>query len=97
MIALRNHGVDPPYIGELQDLGYGQLKIEEFIRMRSLGIGPNEVRNANARAGKLLSVDELRPWRQEAGDKPSGVRSHKEPRTRNQLSSMRMMVPTCIL
>jgi len=38
------------------------------VRMRNSGIGPSQVRSANSRAGRQLSVDELvslasRGWR----------------------------------
>jgi hypothetical protein len=47
-------------IGQLANVGYPRLQVEELVSLRDQGISPEEVRRANIRAGTHLPVNRLR-------------------------------------
>ena len=61
---MRDHGLSAGFVGELRDVGYGDLSPDEMIRLRDNGVSIASIRRANAQGGRY-SPDELIRMRNE--------------------------------
>ena len=57
---LRDHGVTPDYVSQVQALGYKALTPDDLVTLRDHGVTAERIRQANAKAGTQLSVAHLR-------------------------------------
>jgi hypothetical protein len=56
-VRLRDHGVQASFVGELRQLGYGNMRVDDIIRLRDMGVTAEFIRSANS-AGRR-SPEEL--------------------------------------
>ncbi len=58
-VAFRIHGVTPDLVGKVRSLGYTNPSGEDLVALRIHGISLESIRQANARAGRLLPLEEV--------------------------------------
>jgi len=73
LVAARDHGVDPEYVGALAGLGYSAVPLDTLITMRDHGVDPEFVRGLAALGYKGLPLEALRRMRDHGVD-PDFVR-----------------------
>ena len=59
LIAFRIHGVDRKFAGELAELGYTQVDPNQLVAMKIHGVSPEFIRDAKARKGAGVTLDDM--------------------------------------
>ncbi len=59
VVAMRIHGVTPDLVRDIRSLGYTDPSPDDLVALRIHRVSVESIRKANARAGRLLPLDEL--------------------------------------
>ena len=58
-VSFRIHGVTPDLVGKVRSLGYANPSADDLVALRIHGISIESIRKANARAGRLLPLEDV--------------------------------------
>ncbi len=58
-VSFRIHGVTPDLVGKVRSLGYANPSADDLVALRIHGISLESIRKANARAGRLLPLEDV--------------------------------------